>query len=94
MQQVTITLIRFNPHYKINIQSRTLRSLGRVHHMRGETTPWSIHRSAQRLKKPKQEPKKNTKTANKHKSQLLLFHTGHSTVVILKGCRANKLYVL
>lgn len=62
MQQVTITLIRFNPHYKINIQSRTLRSLGGgggVHRMRGETTPWSIHRSAQRLKKPKQEPQKN-----------------------------------
>lgn len=67
MQQVTITLTRFNPRYKINIQRHTLRSVG-FHCMRREATPWSIHSSAQRLKKPKQEPKNSKQKKKNHSS--------------------------
>lgn len=71
MRQVTITLIRFNPCYKINIQSRTLHSVG-IHCMREETTSWSIHRSTQRIKNQKKDPKTANKKTKKQKSQLLL----------------------
>lgn len=59
MQQVTITLIRYNPCYKINIQSHTLHSVG-IHCMRRDD-------SMEYTRQPRESrnQNKNPKTANK-----------------------------
>lgn len=94
MQQVIITLISFNP---LKLTSKAVHCVKGAFTARGERlqnrqTPQCTQVGPETTE-PKQGPKNKTNNQTietKIKSQLLLFCTGNSTVVILR-CQAHKL---